>query len=141
MYSINWRIVKYIPSIIVIINLFFLSFKFLLIIEWWDHVIVRPEEIKMIVFIRGISNGLKGLIPNGGQCWPISNLGDKDEWKYDQKKEKKKRISEIINKIIPIRILLYTLGVWHPWKVDSRVTSRHHWYMHIRVQGIDNIIK
>jgi len=58
----------------------------------------------MIVFKRGMSRGLKGLIPNGGQSWPISIPGDKEEWKNAQKKEKKNNTSEIINKIIPIRI-------------------------------------
>jgi hypothetical protein len=108
MYSINCNKVKYNPKKIVIRRLFFLSFKFLLSIEWWDQVTVSPEEIKIIVFIRGISNGLNGLIPNGGQYCPISILGAKDEWKYAQKKEKKNNTSEIINRIIPIRIPLKT---------------------------------
>jgi len=30
--------------------------------EWWDQVTVNPQEIRIIVFIRGISNGLKGWI-------------------------------------------------------------------------------
>jgi len=55
----KWRDV--IPKIIVNNKLFFLSLKFLLSIEWWDH--VSPEETKIIVFINGISNGLKGWIP------------------------------------------------------------------------------
>jgi len=83
-----------------------LSLKFLLIIEWWVQVIVIPEEIRIIVFKRGISKGLKGLIPKGGQSCPISILGDNEEWKKAQKKEKKNSTSEIINKIIPIRIPL-----------------------------------
>jgi hypothetical protein len=40
---------------------------------------VSPEEIKIIVFIRGISNGLKGLMPKGGHSCPISILGDREE--------------------------------------------------------------
>lgn len=40
-----------------------------------------PEEIRIIVFKRGISNGLNGLIPIGGHNWPISMEGAKDEWK------------------------------------------------------------
>lgn len=75
-------------------------------IAWWDHVTVNPEEIKIIVFIRGMSNGLKGLIPNGGHNWPISIAGANDEWKYAQKKEKKNKISETINRIIPNRMPL-----------------------------------
>ena len=48
---------------------------------WWDHVTVSPEEIKIIVFIKGISNGLKGLIPRGGHNCPISIDGANEEWK------------------------------------------------------------
>lgn len=64
---------------------------------------VNPDDTKMIVFIRGISKGLKGIIPKGGHSCPISILGAKDEWKYAQKKEKKNKISDTINKIIPNR--------------------------------------
>lgn len=85
-------------------KLFILSFKFLLSIAWWDQVTVIPEEIKIIVLRSGISKGLNDLIPNGGQSWPISILGEREEWKKAQKKEKKNKTSEIINKIIPIRI-------------------------------------
>lgn len=108
----------------------------MLSIEWWDQVIVIPDEIKIIVFKRGMSRGLKGLIPKGGQDWPISILGEREEWKKAQKKEKKNKISEIINKIIPIRMPLYTIEVWRPWKVASRVISRHHWKAQISVHGI-----
>lgn len=87
----------------VIINLFILSWKFLFKIEWCVHVTVKPEHTKIIVLSRGMSNGLKGLIPIGGHNWPISTEGAKDEWKYAQKNEIKKKISEIINKIIPKR--------------------------------------
>lgn len=66
---------------IVIRKLFILSEKFLFRIEWWVHVTVIPEEIKIIVLRRGISKGLNGLIPMGGQSWPISIEGAKDEWK------------------------------------------------------------
>jgi len=45
----------------------------------------------------------------------------------------KKKTSEIMNKIIRKRIPLYTIEVWHPWKVASRVISRHHWYIHNNV--------
>lgn len=75
-------------------------------IAWCDHVTVSPEEIKIIVFIRGISKGLNGLIPRGGHNCPISIAGANEEWKYAQKKEKKNKISEIINKIIPNRMPL-----------------------------------
>jgi hypothetical protein len=97
------------------INLLYLSEKFLFKIEWWVQVTVIPEEIRIIVFIRGISKGLKGLIPRGGHSWPISIDGAREEWKYAQKNEMKKKISEIINKIIPNRRPLYTDNVWDPW--------------------------
>lgn len=95
----------------------------------------------MIVFIRGISNGSNGLIPRGGHNWPISILGESEEWKYAQKNEKKNKISEIINKIIPKRIPLWTYLVWWPCIVASRVTSRHHWYIQRTVGGIVKITK
>jgi hypothetical protein len=52
---------------------------------------------------RGISKGLKGLIPLGGQFIPKSMFGDNLECKKAQKNAKKKKISEVINKIIPQR--------------------------------------
>lgn len=55
-----------------------LSLKLLDKIEWWAQVTVRPEDTKMIVLSRGISNGLKGIIPKGGQICPISTEGDRD---------------------------------------------------------------
>lgn len=54
-YSNDCRPVKYTPRMIVISKLNFLSDRFLLIIEWWHHVMEIPEEIKIIVFIKGIS--------------------------------------------------------------------------------------
>lgn len=94
---------KYMPKMIVINNLFALSVKFLFKIEWCVHVTVIPEDTKIIVLSKGISNGLNGLMPIGGHNWPISVAGAKEEWKYAQKNEMKKKISEIINKIIPKR--------------------------------------
>lgn len=79
-YSNPWSAVKYSPKIIVISKLHFLSEKFLKIIEWWHQVIEMPEEIKIIVFINGISYGLNGIIPWGGQHWPISIEGESEEW-------------------------------------------------------------
>jgi hypothetical protein len=46
---------------------------------------------------------LNGIILNGGHIDPISILGDKLLWKKAQKKDKKKKISETMNKIIPHR--------------------------------------
>lgn len=51
-----------------------------------------------------MSSGLKDLMPRGGQNCPISILGEREEWKKAQKKEKKNKISEMINRIIPIRM-------------------------------------
>lgn len=71
--------------------------------------------------------GLNGLIPIGGQVFPISIFGDRLLWKYAQKNLIKNKISDTINKIMPHRKPVSTNLVWHPWKVLSRITSRHHW--------------
>jgi len=102
--------------------------KLFSIIEWWVHVTVTPDERSTIVFSRGIWNGLKGVTPMGGQRRPISTLGDSLLWKNAQKNDKKKKISDTINKIIPHFIPVTTLNVCSPWNVLSRETSRHHWY-------------
>lgn len=90
----------------------------------------------MIVLRRGMLKGLKGMIPDGGHDCPNSISGERDEWKYIQKNEIKKNTSEMIKRIIPIRILLRTYSEWDPENVASRVTSFHHKYMHINVGGI-----
>jgi len=38
-----------------------------------------PDDSKIIVFIKGISNGLNGLIPKGGHNCPISIVGARAE--------------------------------------------------------------
>jgi hypothetical protein len=43
------------------------------------------------------------VIPKGGHNIPTSLVGASLLWKKAQKKEKKKRTSEVINKIIPQR--------------------------------------
>lgn len=88
-----------------------------------------PDVIKIIVFSRGILKGLKFSIFEGGQIKPNSRVGDRLAWKNLQKKEKKKKISEIINKIIPHFNPNTTLNVWNPKKVLSRVISRHQVYI------------
>jgi len=60
------------------------------------------------VLRRGTCKGLKIIIPEGGQVKPISLIGASLEWKNAQKKEKKNKTSEVINKIIPQRIPLIT---------------------------------
>jgi hypothetical protein len=65
----------------------------------------------MIVFKRGTWIGLKGEIPRGGHCIPISIVGAKLLWKNAQKNEKKNKTSEVINRIIPQRIPPATMNV------------------------------
>lgn len=98
-------------------------------IAWWDHEIVNPDEIRIRVFNKGISKGLKVEIPLGGQIRPISILGDNLAWKNLQKNPRKKNTSEVINKIMPQRNPIVTLKVCNPWNVLSRIISRHHWYI------------
>jgi len=87
----------------------------LLIIAWWDHVTVAPEDKRIVVLRRGMLNGLNGIIFVGGQICPNSILGAKLEWKKAQKNERKKKISDTINKIIPHFNPMSTLIVWRPW--------------------------
>lgn len=67
------------------------------------------------------------MIPVGGHFIPSSIVWANLMWKNLQKKDKKKKISETINKIIPIFIFKNTFFECNPWKVLSRVISRHHW--------------
>lgn len=111
------------------------------IIAWWAHVTVTPELSRMAVFSKGIWNGLKAWIPIGGQALPISTAGAKLLWKKAQKKDKKNKTSEQINKIIPHRKPTPTKLVCKPWKVPSRTTSRHHWAITKTVDAIPKINK
>jgi len=81
----------------------------------------------MIVFKRGTWAALKGTTPIGGQSMPISVEGANLLWKKAQKNEKKNKISEVMNRIIPQRKPEITKVECKPWKVLSRVMSRHHW--------------
>jgi len=45
----------------------------------WAHVMVAPEERRIIVFSKGTSNGLIALIPVGGQIPPTSIFGLNEE--------------------------------------------------------------
>lgn len=81
------------------------------------------------MFRRGTLNGFNGLIPVGGHAQPSSGVGDNLLWKNAQKKAKKNRTSDVINRIIPHRRPVVTYEVWCPWNVLSRTTSRHHWIM------------
>lgn len=94
---------------------------------WWAQVTVTPDPSKIMVLRRGTWNGLNGVTPLGGHINPISIDGASLLWKNAQKKEKKNKISDVINKIIPQRNPLDTIEVWRPWNVPSRLISRHHW--------------
>lgn len=58
---------------------------------------------------------------------PISIVGASLEWKKAQKKETKNKTSEVMNRIIPIRMFVSTSKEWCPWNAASREISRHHW--------------
>lgn len=45
------------------------------IILWWAQVTETPEASRTAVLRRGISNGLNGVIPVGGQHSPTSGVG------------------------------------------------------------------
>ncbi len=87
---------------------------------------VAPEARRVAVFSKGTENWFKGWIPVGGQLQPISGVGASLLWKKAQKNARKKKTSEVINRIIPIRRPCFTFEVWCPMKVASRITSRHH---------------
>jgi hypothetical protein len=55
------------------------------------------------VFKSGTWKGLKGANPEGGQTLPKSTVGERLLWKKAQKKDKKKKTSDTINRIIPHR--------------------------------------
>lgn len=94
--------------------------------DLWHHVTLTPEEIKITVFNKGTSQGLKGWIPTGGHIDPNSILGERLEWKNAQKNETKKKTSEVINNTIPHFSPLITILLCNPWLVLSREISRHH---------------
>lgn len=118
-------------------SLIFLRFP--IIIAWWAHVIVIPEDSNATVFRKGIPIGLNVLIPFMGHSSPTWISGDNLEWKNAQKNDKKKNTSETINKIIPISKPFITSIVWSPFIVASRITSRHHWNLINKIDVIDTI--
>lgn len=79
---------------------------------WWPKVKMPLEVNKITVPNKGIPKASKALTPVGGHTPPKSGLGDKDLWKYPQKKEKKNITSETIKKIIDDRIKFFTKLVW-----------------------------
>lgn len=76
-----WHSVNRIPSMIVMIKDINLMLIDLERNAWWAHVIVAPDESKMIEFNSGISIGLKIDIPTGGQIIPSSMFGVMLLWK------------------------------------------------------------
>lgn len=118
--------VKYTPRAMVSASPWIVFFRLVSNRLWWAHVTVTPEARSTAVFRRGTLNGLRGLIPVGGQQHPSSGVGDRLLWKNAQKNAKKNRTSDVINRIIPHRRPLVTYVVWCPMKVLSRITSRHH---------------
>ena len=124
-YSRPWKNVKIIPKLTVIFRAVFAFSKFFFIISWWDQVIVTPDERSKIVFNKGTLIGLKERIDIGGHVCPSSMVGEMLLWKNAQKKEIKKKISDVINKIIPVFRPFMTKVVWFPWEALSRWISRH----------------
>lgn len=114
LYSMSWSIVKYIPSIIVILKAIIVFIRFFINRLWWAQVTVNPEASNTVVFKRGTLNGSIGLIPMGGQVQPMLIHGAKLLWKNAQKNAIKKQISLIINSIIPSRRPLWTYEVCFP---------------------------
>jgi hypothetical protein len=98
----------------------------LLIILWCAHVTLTPEDSNTTVFSKGTPKGLKAKMPTGGHWLPSSTFTASLLWKKAQKKLKKKKISETINKIMPQRNPSSTMEVCCPIKLASRTTSRHH---------------
>ena len=78
---------------------------------WCAHVTVTPEDRRTAVFNRGTPKGSRVVIPVGGQQPPISGEGARLEWKKAQKKPRKKKTSEVINRIMPYRRPFWTGGV------------------------------
>ena len=124
-YSKIWKQVKIIARKIVKANPQTASNFKPAVIAWCVYVTVAPEQSKINVFTKGTSKGLNVFIPFGGQILPISIVGDKLAAKKAQKKATKNIISETINKIIPYLKPNWTILVWTPSKVPSRVTSLH----------------
>jgi len=77
-------------------------------------VTVTPEERSKMVLSRGILMGLKKITLWGGHACPNSGVGEILLWKKLQKNETKKKISEMMNKIIPVFSPFITKWVWLP---------------------------
>ena len=121
-YSSSCKKEKYIPSKIVIIIPCTLSSHFPTKIEWWPQVREIPLLNKTTVFNKGTENTDKGVMHIGGQTPPVSNLFLNEKEKNLQKKEKKKRISLVINHPIDHLREHSASLVWLP-KLLSLLTS------------------
>ncbi len=84
----------------------------------------------------GTENGFSGVMPGGGHVQEICGVGARLLWKNPQKNAKKNIISDRIKRIIPNFRPRRTRDEWCPWRVDSRVTSRHHWIIVSRIKVI-----
>lgn len=102
------------------------SLKFPSMIEWWPQVRLIPEVNKIRVFNRGTEKGSMASKPCGGQEFPDSGVGEKENVKNPQKKERKKRTSDEMNHPIDHFILFSTSLVCLPERVPSRTISRPH---------------
>jgi len=139
-YSNPWKNVNIIPKIIVkriepIANSIFFSKN-----EWWDQVIVAPDDNKIIEFNSGIPIGSNTIILIGGHTSPSSMFGEILLWKKAQKNLKKNMISDKINIIILNFSNFIVVNEWCPSKEDSRFTSRHHRNVLIIINEINRII-
>jgi len=114
-YSNACNAVKYRPKMIVNSNPWVDWVWFDSIIAWCDQVTVAPDARRIAVFNSGIWNGLNGVIPVGGQQFPISTVGESLLWKNAQKNEKKNKTSDTIKRIIPQRNPIATTLVCKPW--------------------------
>lgn len=132
-YSCICSAVNSIPIPIVKVNPSLVSSQFELSNDIWAQVIVAPLERSTVVLRRGTPNGLIGWTQVGGHEDPISAFGQREEWKKAQKKDMKKQISLMMNSIIPTRTPFSTLFVCFPWYVASRLISRHHKTMVIKI--------
>lgn len=132
-YSNPCRVVKYKPRIIVKSSLLTASLWDPAIRAWWDQVTVTPDLNKIKVFKKGTSKALKGKIPTGGHVLASSIEGAKLLWKKAQKKERKKKTSEMIKSPIPHRSPSSTIEECNPWCAPSVEISVHHWNL-IRIR-------
>jgi hypothetical protein len=91
--------------------------------EWWAQTVKIPDDSKITVFNNGVSTGFKVLMPSGGQILPIQIDGIREKWAKAQKIEKNSKISEIINKIKPIRKPSCIAVVWFPRTASFEISS------------------